>query len=714
MPRNYTADLQFNSNMSRHLALRPARFWIIALAGAGFLCAADLRPPAVPLVTHDPYFSVWSMADHLTDQPTKHWTGTVQSICGLARVDGKIYRIIGNQPKGAPALDQTSLRVLPTHTIYEFEGAGIALTLTFLTPALTSNLDVLSRPVTYLTWSIRSRDSGIHKVEVYFDASAQLTVNSMEERVSWARYRIGDIQVLRIGSQQQPILQKSGDDLRIDWGYLYVVAPTETGNFDAATVRPDAIESFSRSGRVPESDDLQIDQPYAQELPVLAESLDFGKVSSTPVTHHLIVAYDDLYSIAYFERRLRAYWRKSGMKIDELLRAALRDYESLEQRSTAFDNELMDDLKKIGGEDYARLCALAYRQTIAAHKLTADIDGTPLFFSKENFSNGSIDTVDVTYPSSPFFLLFNTTLLKGQLKPILDYANLPRWRFPFAPHDLGRYPLANGQQYGAGEASERDQMPVEESGNMLLMIAGIAQVDGNADFAKAYWPTLSKWAEYLKEKGLDPENQLCTDDFAGHLAHNANLSVKAILALGAYGKLAEALGQKSVSEEYTSMAREFAKRWVGLANDGDHFRLAFDRPGTWSQKYNLVWDHLLGLNLFPQDVIDKELAFYRTHQNQYGLPLDNRADYTKIDWLTWTASLDKSKSDFEALFDPAYKFANESESRVPLTDWYDTKTGKQVGFQARSVVGGLFIRMLYDPAVWRKYANGSRGHPSAK
>jgi hypothetical protein len=304
--------------------------------------------------------------------------------------------------------------------------------------------------------------------------------------------------------------------------------------------------------------------------------------------------------------------------------------------------------------------------------------------------------------------------LKGQLKPILDYAGLPRWRFPFAPHDLGRYPLANGQQYGAGEASERDQMPVEESGNMLLMIAGIAEVDGNADFAKTYWPTLTKWAAYLKEKGLDPENQLCTDDFAGHLAHNANLSVKAILALGAYGKLAQDLGQEDASNEYTAMARDFAKRWISLANDGDHFRLAFDRPGTWSQKYNLVWDRLLGLNLFPRAVIDKELAFYRTHQNQYGLPLDNRADYTKIDWLTWTASLDQSTNGFEALFDPAYKFADQSQSRVPLSDWYDTKTGKQVGFQARSVVGGIFIRMLDDPAVWQKYAKESREGASSK
>jgi hypothetical protein len=339
-----------------------------------------------------------------------------------------------------------------------------------------------------------------------------------------------------------------------------------------------------------------------------------------------------------------------------------------------------------------------------AHNLAAGIDGGPLMFSKENFSNGCIGTVDVIYPSAPFFLVFNPKLLEAQLRPLFEYASLPRWKFPFAPHDLGTYPLANGQVYGGRETSEDRQMPVEESGNMLLLTAAIAQSGGGTALSESYWPLLSRWAAYLKQKGLDPENQLSTDDFMGHLAHNANLSLKAILALGAYSGLCERTGRKEEAEAYRETAREFARRWIQLADDGDHFSLAFDAAGTWSQKYNLVWDRVLDLNLFPAGVARKEIAFYKGKQGRYGLPLDSRKSLTKLDWLLWTATLTESQADFETFLKPVYRFVNETPNRVPLADGYWTEDARQRNqAQARSVVGGVFIKMLATPAIREKW-----------
>jgi hypothetical protein len=690
--------------------VKRATLLLAALVGPLSLAEAQsLRPPAVPLVTHDPYFSVWSMADTLPEDQTRHWTGTVQSLYSAVRIDGKLFRVMGREVRGVqgPALEQKTVTVWPTRTVYTFGGAGIALTLTFLTPAFPDDLDVLSRPTTYLTWDVASADGQRHDVSVYFDASSDLAVNTPEQPVTWGRFRLGVHTVLRAGSAAQPVLEKSGDNLRIDWGYLYAVAPhdhiaTYAGDRDAART------SFAEAGQLPDRDDFTAQRVAGRRGAALAFAWDLKGVTDQAVSRHVILAYDDGFSIEYFNRRLRPWWRRSGAEANDLLADAIEDYDRLTARAREFDEALMADLRKAGGEQYAALAALAFRQTLAAHKLVADLDGTPLLFSKENFSNGCIATVDVTYPSSPFFLLFSPTMLRAMLTPIMDYASLPRWRFPFAPHDLGTYPQANGQVYGGGEKTEENQMPVEESGNMLLMVAALAQVEGNARYAEHYWPLLTKWAEYLKDKGFDPENQLSTDDFAGHLAHNANLSIKAILALGAYAKLAEMTGHRAEGASYRTLVQAFVKKWTALADDGGHYRLAFDKPGTWSQKYNLVWDRLLGLNLFPPQIARTEIAYYKTVQAAYGLPLDNRERYTKLDWILWSATLAESPADFAALLAPVYRFLNESTSRVPMTDWYWTHDAKQRGFQARSVVGGVFIKMLGDPDTWKKWASAGQ------
>jgi hypothetical protein len=688
--------------------------WLIGIAmvGIGAVAGAQppeaFRPPAVPLVTHDPYFSVWSMSDRLTDDWTKHWTGAIQAMCGMIHIDGKPYRFMGPPQLKAPPMQQLAVEVLPTRTIYQFAQDTLRLTVTFTTPALLDDLDLLSRPLTYLTFDVWSTDQQPHEVSLYLDCSGEWAVNQPEQAIVWGRYRAGDMEVLRVGSKDQAVLAKAGDNLRIDWGYFTVAVPPSSGRATVMTSDRLARGRFIEQGRLPDDDDLRMPRPASDSWPVLACLYRLGAVKAQPVSRYLMLAYDDGYSIEYFGNKLRPWWRRKGMEMPELLESAQRDYPGLRSKCVKLDAELLADLEKMGGRSYARLAALAYRQCIAAHKLVADKDGTPLYFSKENFSNGCIATVDVTCPSCPFFLLFNPRLLAGQLIPILDYASMPRWKHAYAPHDLGTYPKANGQVYGGGEKSDRDQMPVEECGNMLLMMAALARTEGNADLARRYRPLLRQWANYLKAKGLDPENQLCTDDFAGHLAHNTNLSIKAIVALGGYSLLCDMLNEKEEAAAFRKSAQEMARDWLKMADDGDHYRLAFDRPDTWSQPYNLVWDRLLGLELFPADAARREIMFLKKKQHRYGLPLDNRKAWAKLDWTVWTATLAESPEDFQAFIEPLYRFANESPSRVPLTDWYWTESAKQAGFQARSTVGGIYIKLLAHSALWKKWSSRAR------
>lgn len=653
--------------------------------------ATSFRPPAVPLIVTDPYFSVWSTSDRLTDAWPKHWTGSTMALCGLVRIDGKTFRFCGTPGGELPALEQVECRVEATATHYVFVGGGARLNVDFMTPAFPDDLDLLSSPVSYISLSWKSE--GATQVQAYLDVSGEWCVNTTDQRVDASRVKIGGREALRMGSQDQQILAKTGDDVRIDWGHLYMFPPA--GADLSIGVHDECRGGFAKNGVLPTSDDLRLPRPANDSWPVLSTSFEVPSGGSASV----LLAYDDIKSLQWFGRPVPAYWRRNGGRFEDKIVEAESHADEWKKRGEAFDQKLRERAKDLGGDHYADLVCLAYRQAMGAHKIVADIDGKAMMFPKENFSNGCIGTVDVIYPTAPIFLDLNPTLLEANLRPLFVYAALPRWRWPFAPHDIGVYPHANGQVYGGGERTEEDQMPVEECGNLLVLAAALADKGGDLGFLREYRPLLDKWADYLLANGLDPESQLCTDDFAGHLAHNANLSMKAIVALGAYAKLLPKLdaGPATLAraKEVRSKAEGMAKEWIVKAEDGDHYKLAFDKAGTWSQKYNLVWDRLLELGLFPAAVSEKELAYYDTRLAKYGLPLDNRKGYTKLDWCVWTSWLTGSKAELAKFVDPMWQMANDSSSRVPLTDWFETGDARQVGFQARSVVGGIFLPLAY-------------------
>ena len=687
------------------------------VASLVFLCgltafAAEsnaFRPPSVPLVVHDPYFSIWSPADKLTDAETVHWTGKKHPLHMMVRIDGKPFRLMGAEPADVPAMKQTVLDVGPCQTVCRFDNDEVIIMLYFTTPMLPDDIELMSRPVTFIVGRAIVLDGKKHAISVYFDAGAEIAVNTPDQKVEWKNLDVPNTLTMKLGTVEQNILGKRGDDVRIDWGHMILsaayLAEPNSKNYSANITVGNGEKmraSFAKDGTLLK-EAVEMPQRVDEGKTTLATVLTTNETDGELVG--IALTYDDIDSVRYFGDDLKAWWARDGKTTEQMLGEALRDALSQSSDGIAgkvlnFESSFKKDLTVIGGEDYARLCALAYRQVLGAQKIVADANGMPLMFSKENFSNGSMGTVDVMYPCIPMMLYYSPALVKATLQPIFAYSETEKWKFPFAPHDIGTYPHGTGQTYGGGEKSEENQMPVEESANMIILTAALAVAEQKPDFAKLHWNTLTKWADYLLEKGFDPENQLCTDDFAGHLAHNVNLSAKAIVAIGAYAQLAEKLGEKEVAKKYRDTAENFVQRWIKEADDGDHYRLAFDKPGTWSMKYNLMWDEILDLKLFPKEVMQKEIAYYKTKMQKYGLPLDNRSLYSKNDWILWTATMCENRADFDMFVKPVIDYVNATPDRIPLSDWYFTDSSKHVGFQARSTIGGFWAPMLKNREKW--------------
>lgn len=652
-----------------------------------------LRAPAVPLITVDPAFSIWSFADELYQDTTRHWTGSRQNMLGLVTIDGEPYRFMGKlQSDGVYEREPRTIRqkdvsITPLQTMYRFENEQIALELTFMTPLLLDDLKLCSRPVSYISYAIRPRDGKPHDISVYLFVNSEAAVNTNDQTVSVHKYQNG----ICCGRGEQGVLAVSGDDRRIDWGWLHLFANSHT---PLITNIRDLQQRFINVQTYRGAELMPPDEFAVQDGFVSIGLTKSYTLTEEGVSDFVCIAYDDIHSIEYFGKPIDAYYKKDGDSFADVCRMALTEYGQIQNRVDVFEADLLARANQLGSK-YADIISLAYRQAIAAHKLTWDGEEIQ-FFSKECYSNGCIATVDVTYPSIPLFLLYNPDLVCGMLNPIFKYASSGAWPFPYAPHDVGQYPLANGQVYGLDRSTDTlqpdKQMPVEECGNILICVAAVCKAKGEYTYARKHRCLLQQWADYLVQNGLNPQNQLCTDDFAGHLAHNCNLSAKAIVGIACFGMLLEGMGEPGA--KYAETAKRYAKAWKEKAFDQDHYRLAFDREGTWSVKYNLVWDKLFGLNLFDGDVFATELDYYKKQIKQFGLPLDCRSDYTKTDWQMWATRLIDDRAFTNKIIETMWDMLNQTESRAPFTDWYFCSTAKQRGFQNRTVQGGLFINLL--------------------
>lgn len=657
-----------------------------------------IRPPAVPLAVRSPYLSTWLAADGLAGHWPGFWTGRTTAMTGIARIDGTDYLFLGAPSiPGHPlsrGLVQRSLKLTATRSTFTLTGGGVELALTFLSPVEPGDLRRQSMPLSYVTADVRSTDGKAHTVGLYFDISGEWASGDSGTKIRWSQEQVAasgqgpTLTSLSFTPDSPSVLRENGD--MASWGTVVWSAADRDGltwQIGADTAVRSAVISDGKLGNTADTN-----QPRAisDNWPVFAFHFDLGTVRSRTASAAMSVGHVREPAVSYLGTQLPPLWMSYWSSWQQMAAYFHADLPAARARTTALDRRIEREATAAGGHKYAALCALALRQAYAGTELVSR-DGKPWAFLKEISSDGNVSTVDVTYPAMPVFLHTDPEYLGLLLRPLLDYAEHGGWPKEFAEHDLGSsYPNATGHNDG-----NEEDMPVEESANMLLMTAAYlarTSTSAAAAFATEHYAVLKQWADYLVSNALDPGYQNQTDDFTGFIAHSVNLALKGILGIGAMSRIATAAGNAADATRYRATARDYIAQWVTKAQDGtpDHLKLAYDQPGTWSLKYNGYPDALLGLGLLPDAVAGEEADWYATQVNQFGVPLDPRHSYTKGDWEMWTAAWLRDHPIRDVLIATLYEFAHTSPSRVPFTDLYDTVSGGRSGFQARPVVGGIF------------------------
>ena len=665
--------------------------------------------PAYPLFVKDPNFSIWSATEILNSQEVQAWFGEKKKVYGFVKTKGKTYCFMGDalrfEKEGVLPAIQTKLSITAFSTDYEFSCGETVVKLRFVSPLPLTDLELLSMPVCYLDYEIVGDEGAEISLFVNRNVCYNDTPETYDKRVRGCVIPMGGFEAASFGLLRQMHLSPSADYIGADWGYYYLAG-------ESAWLA-DEKEMFAY---------LSNGNPAFQG----ADDEKYLVAVNKSVKGAILLAFDDHVSIEYYGEYRKGYYLEKH-SIFEALSEMWKNREACEEKLLAFEKDLLAKAKPYG-EGYIRLLFASLRQSIAAHKLITDTEGNILWLSKECGSNGCIATVDVSYPSMPLYLLYNPELVKGMMRPILKFARMPVWGYDFAPHDAGTYPICGGQFYGIRESGDKCvdrileggawhsfkthfpfytlpaefplydftmQMPVEESADMLIMFAAVYQKDGDSSFFKEHADLCAQWVEYLVKYGLRPASQLCTDDFAGHLANNVNLTVKAAVGIAAYAQLLAAIGETEKSVKYRKIAEGFALEISKFSEGKTHLPLTWDLgEETYSLKYNFAFDKLLGLGLFNQALLEKETEYYLTKKGRFGIPLDNRNDYVKSDWICWAASLTDDKEKRLAFIDGLLEFLKTSPDRVPFSDLHFEESGKHYLFTNRTTQGACFIFLL--------------------
>ncbi|EIW78712.1 DUF1793-domain-containing protein [Coniophora puteana RWD-64-598 SS2] len=707
--------------LSRLLSFASLAFLATSVVGQPSWTSDPAMPPSVPLAVRSPYLSAWlsqGPGNSLAGNWPQFWTGSFLGWTGYVAVDGTVYTWMGAPavPNLSPALAvQKSMTYTSTQSTFVLSAGPIDLTVNFLSPVEPTDLVKLGTPFSYMALSAVANDGGSHSVAIYSDITAEWAVGDTTQIVNWTSTTAGDVWTHQVGPQN-PILYTEFND-HTQYGAAYfstqssVGATWQTGGYN------DVRAQFINNGVLINAGDPAF-RAAGDNWPVFAFSHTLGTVGTTatdpllftighvrdPAAAYVVAGGGQVPYSTYF-------WSKYGSVLDAI-NDFVADYSTALSDANTFDAKVKSDASAISDHYYA-LVALTIRQAFGGLELTLgkNSDGSwntdnPYLFLKEISSDGNMQTVDVMFPMWPLVLYTNPTLGKYLLKPLLDFQATGIWTYGYAVHDLGqKFPDATGYS----DETKVEKMPVEESGNMLIMLTSYVQATNDTSMISSYISALETWTDYLTTNALTPGGQLSTDDFEpspdGGYLNQTNLAIKAAVAIKGMSIMEGLIGNTDKQSQYSDTAAQFSTFIVQTAMDpsGQHLNFNYGNSSSWLSAYNLWADKLLQTNVFPQSVIDTETAWYKTQVGQYGLALDSREPWSKTDWQLWTAAFVSDVDVRNSIIDGQYAYLTDGNAlnMFPYSDLYETGSGAAhtfgsqpfgsgitYEFQARPVVGG--------------------------
>lgn len=611
----------------------------------------------------------------------------------IARVDGTAYNLFGvaHPPQGTQSGTVTGASYTSTHSTFTVTAGGRTFTLDFFSPVSPKNYLRQSLPFSYLTVTLQAGDSS--SVQIYSDIDSTWTGQTSDS--SWSYSTSGSTGVFQISTVGAATYSQNSDGQALWGSAVYATRPSASSSLSTQsglinTVREQFINNGTLTG---EHGDWSSTGAvgFAHDLGTTAD-----KSAVTFAIGHVREE-----SIDFLGAAQTGYYRATYGDTISAVSHFLDDYADANSESASLDDLVQSTGTSSYGSNYSDILALSVRQVYGGIEVTIPNDSLDTSntraFIKEISSDGNINTVDVIYATFPIFYILSPDLIKLLIAPVFDYMGTDAYTKQYAVHEIGaNYPNATGHP------ADGEEMPIEESGNVIILTYAYQKATGNTDLADTYSAQLEQYAQYLYQNGLYPAAQLSLNDALGELANQTNLAVKAAVGLATYGALT---GQKN----YTTAGQDFAdKIWtdrLGTDSKGTHFLIQYNIE-PWFLVYNHYADLLFGLNVFPDEAYNATTEFYPSVRSTAGVPLDGSIGWGQTNWQAFVAAT--VGGDTRDMFiSDMHAYISNGLNTAPFCDRYwaqdsgSYSAGEAYSFRARPTLGSHFaLAALSGANTW--------------